>query len=176
MLQAITFYREGRQLLLKNPFHIARAKILAEMYPEAKFVFIHRNPYEVFSSTLHLWKTLCRDQMLQEFTDDEIREVVLYVFRTTLKGYLDQRKYIAEGNLVEIAYDELTAQPMETLQKIYVEGNLKGWEEAQPSFASYLESLNGYKRNKFTDLSREDLDRITEDWGFYFDAFGYEKR
>lgn len=36
-LKKLTYCSDGRQLLLKNPSHTCRIKILLEMFPEAKF-------------------------------------------------------------------------------------------------------------------------------------------
>ena len=46
------------RLVLKSPPHSARIRILKELFPDALFVHIVRDPYVVFSSTVHLWKTL----------------------------------------------------------------------------------------------------------------------
>ena len=41
----------GTQYLSKNPPHTGRVKALTELYPNAKFVYLIRNPYTVFEST-----------------------------------------------------------------------------------------------------------------------------
>ena len=50
-------YKHGRPLVLKSPCHTARIRLLLEVFPDAKFVHIHRNPYDVFHSSLHLLRT-----------------------------------------------------------------------------------------------------------------------
>ena len=46
-----------RRLLLKSPVHTARIKILLQLYPDAQFVFIHRDPYTVFKSAANMADT-----------------------------------------------------------------------------------------------------------------------
>ena len=41
----------GSQFLSKNPPHTGRVKTLLEMFPNAKFIYLKRNPYTVFEST-----------------------------------------------------------------------------------------------------------------------------
>ena len=41
----------GTQYLSKNPPHTGRVKTLLEMFPNAKFIYLKRNPYTVFEST-----------------------------------------------------------------------------------------------------------------------------
>ena len=45
--------RNGRPLVLKSPPHTARIRLLLDLFPDARFVHIHRNPYVVFRSTKH---------------------------------------------------------------------------------------------------------------------------
>src|SRR5207244_7988419 len=41
----------GQPLVLKSSGHTCRIRLLLELFPDAKFVHIHRNPYAVFQST-----------------------------------------------------------------------------------------------------------------------------
>ncbi|HEY7155130.1 MAG TPA: sulfotransferase, partial [Gemmataceae bacterium] len=51
-------FKYGRPLVLKSPGHTCRIRLLLELFPQAKFVHIHRNPYDVFRSTRHLIRTV----------------------------------------------------------------------------------------------------------------------
>src|SRR4051812_32757148 len=44
-------WKYGRPLILKSPPHTCRIRLLLAMFPEARFVHIHRDPYAVFSSS-----------------------------------------------------------------------------------------------------------------------------
>ena len=48
LIKKLTLKKKGKQLVLKSPLDTARLKILFEMFPDAKFIHIYRNPYEVF--------------------------------------------------------------------------------------------------------------------------------
>ena len=49
-LKALTF-KHGKRLILKSPTHSCRIKVLLELFPDARFVHIMRDPYVVFPST-----------------------------------------------------------------------------------------------------------------------------
>ena len=66
---------EGR-LLLKNPNNTSRIKQLLELFPNAKFIYIHRNPFQVYLSTKHLNRIVLRSQRLQEITDEEEDNII----------------------------------------------------------------------------------------------------
>ena len=42
----------------QSPAHTARLKLLHELFPEAKFIHISRNPFEVYQSTSKLFMDL----------------------------------------------------------------------------------------------------------------------
>src|SRR5262249_2959451 len=58
-------YKHRRPLVLKSPPHTARIRLLLELFPAARFVHIHRNPYDVFRSTCHLAQTVVPWSTLQ---------------------------------------------------------------------------------------------------------------
>ena len=49
----------GRRMLLKSPVHTARIKLLLELFPDAQFLYIHRDPFTVFKSAAHMADTTC---------------------------------------------------------------------------------------------------------------------
>ncbi len=66
--------RYGRPLVLKSPPHTARIRLLLELFPDARFVHIHRNPYVVFRSTRHMIRAVqplyhLRDGPMQDGAD-----------------------------------------------------------------------------------------------------------
>ena len=45
------------RLLLKSPIHTARIPLLLKLFPNAKFIYIHRHPDEILSSAVHMADT-----------------------------------------------------------------------------------------------------------------------
>lgn len=172
VLQCISVMGNNKRLLLKNPNSTARAKQLLELYPDAKFVFIHRNPYNVYLSTLHLARVVQRGQRLQEITEQEEEDIVFENYRMIIQGYLDSRQHIPAGRLVEVAYDDMNE--LATFETIYKTLGLGDWEAIRPRIEQYLDSKKGYKKNKFVPIAPETVARIQREWRFAFDAFGYD--
>jgi len=48
-----------------------------KLFPKAKFVFIHRNPYEVFISGAHMASTTYGWMFLQQPRDVDLQEYIL---------------------------------------------------------------------------------------------------
>lgn len=175
MLQTISYYNGGDgQLLLKNPHNTSRIKVLLELYPDAKFIHIHRNPYEVYNSTVHLWKKAVSSQFLQDYTEEQMVERVYKGYEEVMQKFLDDVHLVPEGNFVEVAYHEFAGNELSELERIYKELNLSGFDQAKPKFEAYLETVKGYKRNKFVELSEEERNTINTRWKFAFDKWNYQ--
>jgi hypothetical protein len=175
VLKNIAYYGKKHKLLLKNPHNTGRVKELVELFPDARFIFIHRDPYTVFRSTKKLYNHMISSQLLQHCGQAEVEKLILEDNANILRKYLRERELIPDGHLVEIGFEELEKSPLETLTSIYRELNLEGFEEARPAMEFYLDSVRKYKRNTYRPLSKGVLDRLHSQWGFWFKEFGYNK-
>jgi len=175
LLKNIAYYRKKKDLLLKNPHNTGRVKELLELFPDAKFIFIHRDPYTVFRSTKKLYNRMISSQFLQHCGQAEIENLIIEDNADILQKYLKERELIPKGQLVEIGFEELELSPLKTLENIYQELDLAGFENALPAMKTYLDSVKSYKRNIYRPLSREVLDKIHSKWGFWFKIFAYNK-
>ena len=173
VLQNISYYNNEKRLVVKNPNNTGRVKELLELFPNAKFIHIHRNPYDVFPSTCRLYDKIISTQFLQNVDDDFTPNRVLYNYKTIMKKYLDERHLIPKENLIEIAYDDLDKRPIETMKSIYQALDLGGEEGAMPEMQKYLDGLKDYKKNRFQNLPPDILEKIHSDWKFAFDEWDY---
>jgi hypothetical protein len=175
LLKHIAFYSKNRRLLLKNPHNTGRVKELLELFPGARFIFIHRDPYTVFRSTKKLYNRMINTQMLQHCTQREIESCILQDNARILQKYLNERDLIPDGQLIEISFEDLENRPMETMEAIYSKLGLGGFEEARPAMEAYLESVKKYKRNRYRPVAASTRNRIHAAWGFWFKEFGYRQ-
>jgi hypothetical protein len=89
-----------------------------------------------------------------------------------IKDYQQFKSLIAESNLIEIKFDEYEKDPMAFLELMYSQFNLPGFEQAKPTFRDYIQSMSGYRKNKYV-ISKELLEKILDRWGFSMDLWGY---
>lgn len=175
MLKNICYYNgKEKQLLLKNPHNTGRIKVLKEMYPEAKFIFIHRNPYDVFNSTKHLYNTTIKSQFLQEFNEEEINERIIYCYEKTMLAYIEQKQEIDENHIIEISYDELSNNPMGCMKEIYTKLDIGAFNEVNDKFRTYLNKQTNYKKNTFKPINSNIKNQINNRWKFAFDLWNYQ--
>jgi hypothetical protein len=173
LLKNIAFYNGNSNLLLKNPHNTGRIPELLEIFPGARFIFLHRDPEILFHSTRRLYQKMISTQFLQSFEQDAIDRVILETNAAVMKRYMESRSLIPDGQLVELGFEELNNNPIESLHRIYEELGLEGFEDALPGIRDYLESVKDYRLNRYPELSPEWRERLREAWGSWAEAYQY---
>ncbi len=161
------------RLMVKNPGDTARVNRILALYPDARFVFLHRDPYDVFYSNIKLWQNLLKNLSLQHMPKGELKQAILYTYRRMHKAYLEQRRLIPLGNLVEISHSELSADPVGTARSIYGSLGLDGWPQARVGIEAFAKKRQQTYQRAGYQYHYEDIEAIEREWGFMFDAFGY---
>lgn len=170
-LQSVAF-RDGRRLVLKSPPHTCRIPALLDLFPDARFVHIVRDPYAVFASTVNLWKTLHRVQSLQTPKFDGLEERVYEMFGHFHRRVEATRGLIPPGRFHELRYEDLTKDPVGELRRVYGELDLGDFGTVQPHVERYLAETSRYERNRWT-LSDEQRMQIESRWGEIIRKYGY---
>ena len=170
-VQKLTFSK-GKRVVLKSPPHLGRVRVLLDLFPQAKFIHINRNPYEVYLSTKHMWQTGFSLSHLQEPQSQTLEEIILTWYTELYALYGRDRDLIPPGSLCEIKFEELVSKPLEVLKDIYETLNFPGFEEFRVRVMPYLEAQQSYKRNKYV-LDDETKERIRQRWGPTCAHYGY---
>lgn len=170
--ERIALHQGRRTLLIKNPVYTARIQRLREIWPDAKFVHIRRNPYVVFSSTRHYYQKLLPDLALQRHDHVDIESFVLETFVRLMDCYAAESAALPASHLAEVVYEDLDSNPLSTLSRVFEQLDLSGWAETRPRVEAYLERISGYRRNDYT-LSAADIAKVDAAWGKYVQAWGY---
>jgi Sulfotransferase family len=162
----------GTQFLSKNPPHTARVKEILEMYPNAKFIYLMRNPYTVFESTRSFFTNTIQPLKVQDYSNEQIEEQILSVYKTMYDKYEEDKKLIPEGNLIEVKFEDIEANALEVTKQIYSTLRIPGFEEARPAIEAYLNQKKGYKKNKYQYAPRT-VELVEKNWKFALDQWDY---
>ena len=175
LIRNVTVSGNGRRPILKNPVNTGRIKALLEIFPQAKFIYMIRNPYRVFPSTLNLHKKMLAVSSLQSISDDDITENIFLFYEKLLKKYLSEKQLIPRGNLIEVRFEDLETDPLGQLRRIYHELSLPGFETAESQFRRHIERQENYRKNRYEPDLHSDK-QIEIRWKFAFDHWGYDPR
>lgn len=162
----------GTQFLSKNPPHTGRVRELVKMFPNAKFIYLMRNPYTVFESTRSFFTNTIQPLKLEEFSDEQIEKNILTVYERLYHKYEADKACIPEGNLIEVRFEDFEADALGMTKKIYDTLSLPGWEEARTAIEQYVGAKKGYKKNKY-DYAQRTRDLVEKNWKFALDDWGY---
>ncbi|MGI9427685.1 MAG: sulfotransferase family protein, partial [Bythopirellula sp.] len=172
--QRITF-RDPRRIVVKSPPHTARVRTLLEMFPEAKFVHIVRDPYELFLSTVNLWKSLNEVQRMQAVGEqDWVEDYVLRSHDRMYAAFENDRELLAKHQLYELRYEDLIDDPAAKLHDIYRQLELGEFSRVEGPLEQYLSEVKNYRRNHY-ELPDEKRKLIRARWTGYFQQYGYEE-
>lgn len=171
-LQKLTF-RYRRPVVLKSPPHTARLRLLLEMFPDARFVHVRRDPYVVFQSTMRMYEKAASEGYLQWTTRQDLEEAVLRRYRLMYEAYFEDRPLVPEGQLCEVAFEDLEKDKLGEMRRVYEQLGIPGWGAFRPGLERYVESLRTYEKNRHDGLPAEVCERIRREWSACFDAWGY---
>src|SRR5207302_1440795 len=137
----------GRPLVLKSPAHTCRIKLLLEIFPDARFVHIRRDPFTVFQSTLHLFRKILPFWALQRPDYSELEEHTIRQYREVYDLFFEERGLIPAGRFHEVSFEALETDPLGQMRGIYETLALPDFAVAEPALRQYVESLAGYRKN-----------------------------
>jgi hypothetical protein len=172
-LRRVVYRRPGR-LVLKSPTHSFRIPTLLELFPEARFVHIVRDPRVVFPSTVHLWRKLHEAQGLQwpHHRGLEERDFarVLRLHERIERG----RALVDPSRFHELRYEDLVADPVGRMRALYEHLDLGGFDAVLPRLESYQAEHADYRTNRY-ELSPALRAEIEERWGEVIRRQGYDR-
>jgi omega-hydroxy-beta-dihydromenaquinone-9 sulfotransferase len=174
LLKKISLANHNKQLVLKSPPNTARIKLLLSLFPNAKFIFIHRNPYEVYVSNKRFWKVTHKIYALGGTRSVDINSIILDTYSKIMHRYLLEKDLIPEGQLIEIPYEDLIQNPLERMRKIYktihlddfgyCENKMKSFVELQKNFVKLDHKLAAEEKR----VVSEKLEPFIRHWNYPF--------
>jgi len=138
-------YLEGNDLpvLLKNPLDFGNFLRIKQLFPDARFIFIHRHPVDVLNSQVRAMRQIFRQKnhylalLYGTYGEAYDNPLTRGLFRLMFSSYVpvgllylihrmarDSRYYVdhvgqlAEEDYVSVTYEELCRQPSETIDSV----------------------------------------------------------
>jgi hypothetical protein len=176
------FYRRlalkhgGKPLVMKTPANAARLKLLTKLFPDARYIYLSRNPLKVFPSTVKLWRALYSVQGLHNppYLDSWLDGYVLDMFARLTEDYEEDRHLIPPDRLIELRYEDLIKDPLATLRDIYARLDIGDFASAEAPMQAYLDTQKEHRVSEYEmplELKRKIVDRL----GPYIDRFSYRE-
>lgn len=162
-----------RPAVLKSPPHTARIRLILEVFPKARFIHIHRNPYEVYASYRRSALIMLEMMRLQNHAWEGLEDRILSQYRHLYDCYFEDRALIPPGQLSEISYQQLVARPLETLSAVYQQLGLGAVGPLQSAAQAYLTKLGSFRQSDLSGLEPRTIQRVDTEWRRSFEEWGY---
>ena len=150
-------------LLLKSPYNIARIEEILEIFPNAQFIHLHRNPIEVYASSKYLLEKSLPELALQKWDDQIVEKFVIDSYVSLMEKFINTKKLILDNHLIEISYASLISDPMSVIDGIYKQFNLDLSDDAVMKIKRELDGYKNYKSNSFT-VTNEERQQVKLKW------------
>jgi len=121
MIAKAVFNTRGRRYIGKNPCHLSRIRLLLDLFPDARFIFIHREPYKVIESLYQFMLTVFPGVQLQDVPDTFTRRQVVDLYVRMMQAWFATKDQIPSGNLVELNYHDFLEDIQGSLHTIYTQ-------------------------------------------------------
>ncbi len=143
------------------------------MFPEAKFIYLMRNPYTVFESTRSFFTNTIQPLKLEDFSEEQIEQNILEVYKRLYHKYEADKHCIPDGHLIEVRFEDFEADALGRTKQIYESLSLPGWDEARVPIEQYVGSKKGYRKNKYKYAQRT-RELVESNWGFALEQWHYD--
>jgi omega-hydroxy-beta-dihydromenaquinone-9 sulfotransferase len=166
----------GKPLVMKTPANAARLRLLTKLFPDARFIYLARDPLHVFPSTVKLWRALYSTQGLHNppYLDGWLDDYVLDMFARLTEDYEADRHVVPADRLIELRYEDLVKDPMATMRDIYARLDIGDFAAAEAPMRAYLDAQKEHRISEYempAELKRKIVERLAP----YIDRFSYRE-
>lgn len=165
--------------VLKAPDHVHSLKSLIDVYPDARIVFVHRDPLKVVGSVASLTAMLrgvfSRHADPRVLGADETRILGEKAFR--MMEFRDSHQHL-NNRFIDVRYVDIVRDPAGTVRDIYESFGLALSDESDARIRAFVKAAHNKKRPRhiyrLTDFG---LDPLREDANFilYRERFALER-
>ncbi|MFC9999839.1 sulfotransferase family protein [Nocardia sp. NPDC127526] len=159
---------DSRRWVLKNPSHLFALDALMSVYPDALIIQTHRDPVTIVGSSCSLSEHAARGWSTT-FTREKIGETQLELWSRGLREFNTARARYNPNQFLDIQFEDLRADPMGTVEKIYGQFGLEFTEPARAAMLALDEESKSGDRKPAHRYSLTDYglteDRVRSEFG-----------
>ena len=120
-LQLLNWRNPGRQWMLKAPAHMWGIEAIMQVFPDARFIWCHRNPQAVVPSINSMNKALLEMYLgdTSHIDPGEMGRSVMEWYASSLETGLQQRAAFPPSLFFDCSQRELVESPMRLVEQLY---------------------------------------------------------
>jgi hypothetical protein len=166
---------KGDRFISKSPSNMARISQILELFPDARFIFLYRDPYKTVESYYRFFQEVMPVIQVQDAGEELTRERMTRVYAEMVRHYYLDKDKIHPQNLMEINFDDFNKNAVECLSRIFDQFNIPGFKAAREHFENYMKEIYDFKQTNY-EITRETIQWVNEYAADIVDRLGYPKR
>jgi hypothetical protein len=174
MLQQFQYARPKKYWVLKG-FHGARLPEFFETYPDAKIIWVHRDPVQAIASRIVLTGELV-EGLTGHVNWQEQARMHLAACRVGFKSTLEN-PMVRDARIHHVRYPDFIGDPVGTIRGFYQKYGVPFGRETEAAMRDYLKNNKGDRYGKFkysTDVIGEDIAALHREFAPYRERFGLD--
>jgi len=152
LLKMIEWFRNDppqRPWVLKTPQHMQDLDALLNVFPNAKLLFIHREPVAAVGSACSMtWNALVRDT--DSITPQWVGNEWLHKTDAMLRKIIRLRENIPATHQIDIFYDDMNRDWQGVIRRIYAFTDMELTPQALGAMQAWLDQNRQHKHGKHT--------------------------
>lgn len=172
-LQHLQVQRGGCNWVLKCPDHVFTLDAITDNYPDARFVFVHRDPTEVLPSVAKLTEVL-RAPFTRRLDKFQVGAEVAQRWEEGAQKIIAASTALPSDRVLHLHYRQLTADPIGTLEGLYRYFDMEFTDGARDRVSGFLERRprGGYGVNRYDPAEfGYELSRLRQRFETYIRTF-----
>lgn len=145
LVKKIALRNKNKPLVLKSPPNTLRAHHLSELFPGAKFIYISREPEELFVSTRRLWKVIRKLHVLGSDRGVDFDQLIFYSMELFQQRWAEDKNLLSPDRYIEVNYQNLVQQPADVVKEIYAKLQLPDFAHCEMDLNRFLNAQKSYR-------------------------------
>lgn len=175
MLQQCQYARPKKTWVCKG-FHNQRLAALFETYPDARMIWVHRDPVQVIASRIMMAADLTEGLTGQPVDMAELAKIHLAASRASMQATLTE-PLVDDPRIHHVRYPDFQADPIGTIRGFYERYDRPFTQDAEDAMRAYLANNKGDRYGKFRyspDIIGVDLDQLHAEFAPFRHRFGLD--
>lgn len=171
-LQVLQWQRPGKRWVLKAPAHMWAIDVILELFPDANFVWGHRDPVGVTSSICSMNQQVTRMYMgdTSHLDQSAVAKTVMDFYAQSLERGLFMRRQQPENHFMDYNHKEFIQQPLQLIERVFDRFDLSMRADQRSAFLDHIQNHPQHKHGKH-EYTLDDFglteDIIRERFSFY---------
>jgi hypothetical protein len=175
VLQHCQYARPKKYWTLKG-FHSGKLDALFEVYPDARVIWIHRDPVQCIASRIAMVGALDEGSTGRPLDWKAAAAYWLSVSRASIRAGLES-PHLDDPRVHHVRYPDFTADPVRTIRGFYEMAGKPFTAAFEAAIRHYLATNKGDRHGKFTyslDIVGEDIAALNAEFAPYRERFGLQ--